>query len=232
MDDMVRRSLTVGVLLCGILALGMAVTGHAAEFAEARIYIEYNSSGNDLGFHVSLDGEDWRALRIVAPTGAVIFEVEGLGGYRELGLTELFFEGAEPRLDEFPLEDLLALFPEGRYRFIGETVGNRRIRGMAILSHAVPAGPEVSATVGAGGVVIGWEPVTGTPAGFPARPVVIVGYQVIVGSFQVTLPASSTEVTLPDEFVSSLAAGEHDFEVLAIDRSGNQSITEGVFMIE
>jgi hypothetical protein len=36
-------------------------------------------------------------------------------------------------------------------------------------------------------------------------------------------------VTLPPEFASSLGAGEHAFEVLAIDASGNQTITEGTF---
>jgi hypothetical protein len=56
-----------------------------------------------------------------------------------------------------------------------------------------------------------------------------VGYQVIVGSFQVTLPASSREVTLPREFVASLGRGTHDFKVLAIDATGNQTITEGTF---
>ena len=66
-----------------------------------------------LGFHVSLDGEDWTDLKIFDPTGKKIFDVSAGGGYKNLGLTELFFEGAEPNLAEFPLEELLALFPEG-----------------------------------------------------------------------------------------------------------------------
>jgi hypothetical protein len=45
----------------------------------------------------------------------------------------------------------------------------------------------------------------------------------------VTLPATATHVTVPPEFVDSLESGEHDFEVLAIDASGNQTITEGTF---
>ena len=60
--------------------------------------------------------------------------------------------------------------------------------------------------------------------------VVIVGYQVIVGSFQVTVPAGTTRVTLPAEFAASLGRGAHPFEVLAIDASGNQTITEGEFV--
>ena len=102
--------------------------------------------------------------------------------------------------------------------------------GTAILSHAVPAGPTgLSATEDDDDIVIRWNAVTGPPEDFPEDGIKIVGYQVIAGSFQVTLPASSTRVTLPEEFVESLEPGEHDFEVLAIDASGNQTITEGTF---
>lgn len=215
--------------LMAVVLLGLPAPVLGAGFAEARIYIEYNESGNDLGFHVFLDGEDWRSLRILDPAGAVIFEVVGKGGYKDLGLTELFFEGAEPSLDDVPLADLLALFPEGRYRFIGTTIDGARVASTAVLSHAVPDGPVVSALVDDDTVVIGWDEVASTPAGFPQRRIDIAGYQVIVGSFQVTLPADSRQVTLPVELVASLGSGEHEFEVLAIDASGNQTITEGVF---
>jgi hypothetical protein len=226
----VKRALSVFVL--GAAALGLAATGSAAGFSIARIYIEYNRIPNDLGFHVSVDGEDWKSLRIVNPAGTTIFQVEGKGGYAKLGLTELFFEGAEPSLDDFPLKDLLALFPEGRYKFIGVTVGGRRLSSMATLSHAIPDGPAGSAEVDGDTLVIRWEPVSEPPEGFPDRTIEIVGYQVIVGTFQVTLPASSTEVTVPREFVESLGPGEHPFEVLAIEKSGNQTITEGSFEIQ
>lgn len=64
----------------------------------SRIYWEYNSSADDLGVHVSLDGEGWKELKIVNPNRRTIFEVEGKGPYEELGMTELFFESAEPAL--------------------------------------------------------------------------------------------------------------------------------------
>jgi hypothetical protein len=200
-------------------------------FEVTKIFFEYNSTDNDLGVHVFLDGEDWRSLEIINPRGRSIFEVESGGGFRELGLTELFFEGAEPSLDEVPLEELLDLFPEGEYRFSGRTVERDRIVGTARLTHAIPAGPpNVSAEVGAGNsLIIRWGAVTNPPAGFPNRPIVIVGYQVIVGSFQVTLPASARSVTVSPEFVASLSSGEHSFEVLAIEAGGNQSITETSF---
>jgi hypothetical protein len=103
---------------------------------------------------------------------------------------------------------------------------------VATLSHAVPAGPEVEASVNGDEVVIRWQPVTHPPAGFPNRQISIVGYQVIVEAFQVTLPASATKVEVPEEYVESLPRGEVPFEVLAIDRSGNQTITEGTFELD
>ena len=229
---MTRHKRALQVMLLVVAVLGIGAPAWSAPFPIARIYIEYNSSANDLGFHVFLDAEDWLEVEIRNPSGATIFEVEGTGSYEDLGLTELFFEGAEPPLDDFPLEDLLDLFPEGRYRFIGKTVDGATLVSRPTLSHAVPAGPEVSATVNGDNVVIHWTLVDSAPVDFPEQDVNVVGYQVIVGSFQVTLPASSTSVKVPVAYVQSLAPGTYDFEVLAIEESGNQSITEGTFEID
>ena len=232
---MTRHKHLIRTFLAGAIALGLAAPNWAAPFKEARIYIEFNHSANDLGFHVSLDAEDWESLQILNPAGTCIFSVVGKGGYAGLGLTELFFEGAEPPLDEFPLADLLARFPEGKYKFIGVKVGGAGLMSTATLSHAVPDGPTVAAEVNDDTVTIRWDLVTGPAEIIPDERVEIVGYQVLVGAgdlFQATLPTSSTEVTLPEELVESLGRGKHPFEVLAIEASGNQTITEGTFEIE
>jgi len=228
---MMRPTRLLQALAVAMLVLGPATPAWAAKLSIARIYIEYNASANDLGFHVFLDGEDWKDIAIVNPSGTPIFMVEGSGPYAELGMTELFFEGAEPSLDDVPLNQLLGLFPEGRYRFTGNTVDDAPIGANATLSHAVPAAPTVSWQVVGNSITISWLPVVGTPSGFPARAIDIAGYQVIVDPFQVTLPDTATRVTLPPEFAASLGRGRHPFEVLAIDVSGNQTITEGVLVI-
>ncbi len=115
---MTRHLRLLHIVLIGAVALGLGTPGWAQEFEEARIFIEYNETDNDLGFHVFLDGEDWETLKIVRPGGMTIFEIDATGGapdrgYAGLGLTELFFEGAEPTLDPGTLEDLLERFPEG-----------------------------------------------------------------------------------------------------------------------
>jgi hypothetical protein len=174
--------------------------------------------------------EDWRRLKIVNPDERTIFNVEGRGPYKELGMTELFFEGAEPSLADVPLAELLDLFPEGDYEFDGRTVDGADLDGTATFSHAIPAGPVVTATLGpSNSLVIGWTPVTSPPPGFPNEPITIAGYQVIVGSFQATVPSTTTSLTVSPEFVASLPAGTNPFEVLAIEASGNQTLTEGSF---
>jgi hypothetical protein len=228
---MTRTIHPLGLIVLGAAVMLMAAPSWAAKFEATRIFIEGNSTDNDLGFHVFLDAEEWKSVRITNPAGLVIFDVAGKGPYANLGLSELFFEGAEPTLDDFPLDKLLALFPEGKYQFKGVTPLGRQLSGVGTLSHAVPAGPVVSSEVNGDEVTIRWDPVTGPPPGFPSRPITIVGYQIIVDPFQVTLPASSTQVTLPREFTQSLARGTYGFEVLAIDVSGNQTITAGSFDI-
>ena len=229
---MKRHMRILSVFLAAAVALGLAAPGWAAGFSIAKIYIEYNASANDLGFHVSLDGEHWKTLEIVNPAGTTIAEFEGKEAYAELGMTEFFFEGAEPNLDEFPLGQLLPKFPEGKYKFIGETVGGTRLTSMDTLTHAVPAGPVVSADVSAGTVVIRWNEVTGPPAGFPNRRIDIVGYQVIVENgpqrvLDIKLPSTARSVTVPPEFLQANTA--YLFEVLAIEVSGNQTLSEGSF---
>lgn len=226
------QKLASRILVPVLAAFGALAPAIAAPFSFARIYIEYNDSANDLGFHVTMDGPNWKTFTIVNPRGVKVWEVVGRAAYAELGMTELFFEGAEPNLDEFPLDQLLARFPEGAYKFNGIAIGGTQLKSQAQLSHAIPDGPDVEAVVNGDEVVIRWKPVTHPPEGFPNRQIVISGYQVIVEPFQVTLPATATEVTIPEEFVRSLPRGEIPFEVLAIDRSGNQTLTEGTFELD
>ena len=93
--------------------------------------------------------------------------------------------------------------------------------------------PKPSATAP---LVIDWDPVTQR---FPGStlPVTIAGYEVIVEqdkpqpalprSFDITLPASVTRVTVPPQFLRTNT--DYKFEILAIEQGGNQTISEGSF---
>lgn len=80
-----------------------------------------------------------------------------------------------------------------------------------------------------GSVVADWNAVP-EPSGID-----IVGYQAIVERedprrvFSVDLPVSVTSVTIPQEFMES--GTKYKLEVLAIEASGNQTLTEIEFSV-
>jgi len=230
-----RNLLPAGLLAGAIVLLGTSAMprgdGGKLELEEARLFFEYNASDSDLGVHVFLDGEDWKKMKIFNPQEKKLFDVKGSGPYAEFGMTELFFEGAEPSLKDVPLDEFLELFPEGEYEFEGQTVDGEEIEGESELTHAIPDGPAVQVTKGPGDLlVVSWMAVDSAPPGFPVQRVEVVGYQVIVDdNFQVNLPSSVLSLTLPAEYVASLEPGEHELEVLAVEEGGNQSITETDF---
>jgi hypothetical protein len=225
-----------------VLSLAAAAPGRSADeipFSKAKIIIEFNATGNDVGVQVLLDGDPWKRLKIESPNGRKLLDITASGSLRKQGLTELFFESSEPTLDEVPLAEFLARFPEGEYEFEGKTVEGDELEGTATLTHVIPAGPVIvspqqGAVVDPNNLVIEWEPVTETITGSQA--IQIVGYQVIVDGgnpprrFDVTLAALTTNVKVPPEFLEPDT--EYTFEVLAIETGGNQTITEGEFVTQ
>jgi len=233
------RALSI-VLLAMAGLLGVAQQPRAEPFSAARIIVEVNASAGDGGIQIFVDGTEWNRLEVVDPAGQKIFDVFGSHSVGVTGVTELFFESAEPSFQDLPLNRLLLRFPAGAYRFEGVTVDGARLTGKATLSHNIPAGPRVvsppdgATLAGTAPVVIDWDPVT-QPYPGTALPVTIAGYQVIVErekpkpllAFNVTLPATVTRVTVPAEFIQANA--DYKFEVLAIEQGGNQTITESSF---
>jgi len=205
-------------------------------FADVEFFIEVNSTDGDAGVQLFLDGEQWRNLMMFNPDGDKLLDVTAQDSLDTQGLTEFFFESAEPSFEEVSLEEFLDRFPEGEYTFVGETIDGDQLEGSATFTHVIPKGPSIISpeegeTVEADDVVIEWEPVTG-PAG-----VEIVSYEVIVasdealGEFRVLLPATATSVEVPEE-VFDPEVTEYKFEVLAKEESGNQTITETEFEVD
>ena len=213
-------------------------------FSRAKMIIEFNSTANDVGVQVLLDGEPWQSLQIESPNRRTILDIRASMSLREQGLTELFFESSEPSLDEVPLAKFLARFPEGTYKFDGKTIDRQEIEGEATFTHVIPAGPVIVSPkegdeVDPKNLVISWEAVTTKIEGSGEGDLVIVAYQVIVErtdndqlgtalrTFDIKLPPSSRpiqSVTVPPEFLEP--GTEYKFEVLAIEAGGNQTITE------
>jgi hypothetical protein len=65
-------------------------------YDEAEIFFELNNTDGDLGIHALIDGEAWKSLEIEDPWGREMLDVRLKGRLRRQGLTEIFFESAEP----------------------------------------------------------------------------------------------------------------------------------------
>jgi len=211
-------------------------------FADAKLIIEHNATAQDTGFQAFVDGEPWSVLAITGPDGRHLLDVQPRGELKSLGLTELFFETDEPENAEVPIPELLALLPEGNYRFEGRSVDGPKMTGTATLSHLIPAGPHITApeegaTVDPTATVVRWQAVTESITG---APVDIVGYEVIVEKdvdahppgfsnavLDVHVSDSTFSLTVPREFLESGTA--YKLEVLALEAGGNQTITSSVF---
>ena len=227
-------------LMAGVMLPVTAPKLWAVPFSQTKIIIEVNATAGDAGIQISVDGAGWTRLEVFDPNKQKIFEVSGGGGVGRQGVTELFFESAEPSFDIQTLHELFARFPEGPYQFKGTTVEGQTLNGKATLTHAIPDGPvivspEEDVPVDPSmPVLIVWELVT-DPFPDTGSEVEIVGYQVIVERvkpqplqvFSVNLPATATQVTVSPEFIQANA--EYNVEVLAIESGGNQTISERGF---
>ena len=211
-----------------------------ASFSQTKIIIEVNATAEDAGIQISVDAEGWNRLEIFDPKGQKIVDVTASNSVGRQGITEIFFESAEPSFKEQSLAQLFARFPAGNYTFRATTVDGQQLNGNASLSHSIPAGPRIvfpadgTALAANNPVIIDWNAVTTRFPGTTSQ-VKIAGYQVIVEQvkpqplrvFSVNVPAAVTRVTVSGEFIQANA--DYNFEVLAIDASGNQTISEGSF---
>jgi len=230
------KRLTLAVLLIAIAVPTISVAAPKGKkthtpFEAVKIIIEFNATDQDVGIQLFLDAEAWKNVSVLDPKGHKIFEVNSKGVLKPLGGSELFTESDEPGLDEVPLADFFDRFPEGTYTFVGKSPDGENLESTATLSHKIPDGPSIVSpgTLDPAHAVIAWSPVT-TPAGID-----IAGYEVVIEKddfhvFDVKVPGTTTSVTVPPEFLEP--GTEYGFEVLAIDKSGNQTITSTSFVTQ
>jgi hypothetical protein len=216
---------------------------------KANVYAELNETDGDLGFHALIDGEGWKRLKIIDPEHRTILDAMVKGRLGEQGLTELFFESAEPGFDELTPEEFFDRFPEGIYEIEGVTIEGDELDGDAEFTHVMPAPPVVTAPaladcdmptpIGAGDLTITWDPVTTSHTTVGANVgsnIGITGYEISVERedpepvlvYKVDLSETATSLTVPAAFMS--LGDVFKFAVLVRESSGNQTSVEGCVM--
>jgi len=237
---MKRHMLLLPVFLVAVVALVFTMRGTASawetiELDEAEVFIEWNSTDDDYGIQFFWDGEPWRKMRVRNTRGKKVLDVRTRKNLREQGLTEGFFESAEPDTSEVTMEEFLERFPEGEYTFRGTSNERDRLVGEAEFTHTLPAPPEnLSPAAGDvmsnAGFTVSFNAVTEDTDG---SPIDIEYYEVVVEkeddepilqTFKVILPPGQTSVFVPGEFLE--ANTEYKLEVIAVEESGNKTITE------
>ena len=227
-------------------------------FDVAFIFFELNNTDGDLGIHAKIDGDPWKRLKIERDDNErKLLDIRVRSKLRQQGLTELFFESAEPPFDELDPEDFFARFPEGEYDVEGRTLDGEELESETEITHLMPAPPVPSVNGGPAAencdavlpivsgdmpVVITWPAVTlSHPVlGRTDEPITVVNYEVVAEidetPFKVSaiLPSDATSFVIPAEIID--LAGDYEdevkFEILVREESYNQTAVESCFEVD
>lgn len=227
--------------------------GKELPFDEAQLFFELNHTDGDLGIHGLVDGDAWKRLEIEDPNEREMLNVWLSGRLRKHGLTEIFFESAEPTFDELPPAKFFRRFPAGPYEISGVTLEGQELESVVEISHVMPAPPDDILLSGVAAaencdadplpqvsvpVTISWDPVTTShPDVGASGKVNIAQYQLVVEReeptllvLSVDLPPEVTSFELPESFT---ALGDaFKFEILARDENGNRTAVESCFELQ
>ncbi len=235
--------------------------GDEISFEVADVYAELNNTDGDLGFHALIDGEPWKYLKIEDPRERVILWVSSQGRLRRQGLTELFFESAEPPFDELTPEQFFRRFPAGMYEIESRTLEGDEQESEDRFWHVMPAPPDGMLVSGmaihpeevdcdsddlpvvvpdeeTGDVIISWDEVEEShPEIGREGEIEVALYQVVIeeeeSGLKLTfdLPPDQLSVTVPAAFIA--LGEEFKIEILVKEeRGGNQTAVESCFEIK
>lgn len=225
-------------------------------FEEAFIFFELNDTDGDLGIHAKIDGDPYKRLKIVCEKKLLDLKVKG--SLRKQGLTELFFESAEPDFEELSAEEFFERFPEGDCEIKGTTLDGEKVETETTITHLMPAPPvtfvntdeaaedcdvePLPAYPGDMPIVISWEEVTDShPDLGSSGELEVINYEVVVEideepfHVSIILPPDARSFVVPPEMIALLGeefGDELKFEVLVREASYNQTAVESCFVVE
>lgn len=239
----------VAILCAG--AVDPAAAG-AEPFGEAQLFFELNDTDGDLGIYSKIDGEPWVHLVIEDPGNRTLLDILATSRLRKQGMTEIFFESAEPSFDELSPRDFLKRFPSGHYeaRGFSQSIGN--LRSEMFLSHVMPApagdiliggipaaedcdADPLPTVPGNQTVSIAWDAVTSShPDIGQAGPVSIAEYEVVLEAGDVklaaSLPPGQTSLQVPASFLALSDAWK--LEILVRATNHNRTAIETCFLVQ
>ena len=258
------RHIVQSTVACALLTAAsagvLAAKKETIPYDVTKIFFELNNTDGDLGIHALVDGEPWERLKMYDSRNREMLNIRVRGRLQQQGLTELFFESAEPPFesdepdeDALPPAEFFARFPEGTYRVEGVSTEGDRLYGESGVTHVMPAPPapvingmeaaedcDAELPVVASGVpvTISWDPVTHShpDLGASGELIDVHNYEVVVEidetpyAAHAILPDATTQFVLPAEILS--LGNLVKFEVLVREASYNQTAVESCFCVD
>ena len=209
------------------------------ELDESEVFVEFNSTDMDFGIQFFWDGEPWARMKVEGPGKGTVLNVKAQRNVAEQGLTEGFFESAEPPTSVLNRQQFLERFPAGEYEFEGETLEGDDLEGETLFTHVLPAPagnfspPDEAEVSAAAPLTVSFDAVTQDLNGNPLEPelyeVILETETEILQVMSIVLDGSvaNPAVTVPPEFLQP--GREYKFEVIVQEDSGNRTISETTF---
>ena len=138
---MTRHALIAGLAILTVVASPAIADDDETPWDVAEVFFELNDTDGDLGIHALVDGGPWKSLRIEDHNERRILNVRARSRLRRQGMTEIFFESAEPTFDELPPEEFFRRFPAGVYEVEGIALDGSELESETRITHAMPAPP-------------------------------------------------------------------------------------------
>ena len=214
------------ILALIVLSSGTIFAQNNTQLETATLRLEHNVTDKDLEVVIEAKSvtEGLTKLTVIGPDGKNIVDLKGPP---LLGLRHFSFETPEPK----ELSSIKKAYPEGEYKFVGESVSGVKTTGQATFNHnLLQAVSIISPEADQEGIKvknfkIEWSPVKDA-----------VGYVLSLEqmqsetNFSTRLPGNTTSFVVPDGFL--VAGSEYTLGLGAIAKNGNITFIETSFTTE
>jgi hypothetical protein len=215
---------TLTASLLAFTSVAHAQADAPKRFPVASVRFEQNATDGDVEvvFEISGRSEGLTTLSVERPDGVVV--VDFASDDSTAGIRQFVFESPEPK----DVASIKASYPEGTYKFEGQTATGTVLRGEAKLSHQLPAttsfvAPKADARgVSVNDLKITWAPVQGM-AGY----IVEIESDEPEMSLTAKLPASEAAFSVPNGFLRP--GTEYQLGIGTVASDGNISFVETNF---
>jgi hypothetical protein len=199
------------------------------EMEDIQFFFELNDSDDDLGVQLTLGTpEPWTNMSIYDPSGILLATFQTKANFQLHGLSDFFFESAEPNFEEITRDEIQDRFPAGTYVFLGTAIEGECLYGTAALTHDIPGGPTIlepthNDTIPHDDLIISWAPNMDDNATIDSFEVIVTNEKESDYKLDARFSSETRSALIPKSFLTPDTL--YEIEVLTREVSGNQAIS-------